>query len=190
MSDWLTAVELAALGFRHIGIEPKISRKSVYYAIRGGYIGDHVRVDDFCTLKGDVMLDSYVHIAAYVLISGASAPVTFKKFSSAAARTTVLTGSDDHRANTLSNPLPPQQYVTTISGPVTVGVGTLVGTHCVILPNVTIGDGASIGSGCLVYHDVPDGGILRAPQCVLSERRRDYKGILKLADQVLREESQ
>ncbi len=176
--------ELRQFGFTTVGTNVKVSRKCSLYAIKGT-LGDHIRIDDYCTLKGEVVIGSYVHIAAYVMISGAFGRITFKPFSSSAARSTFFSGSDDHRVSGLNNPMPPQEFVSTIKGPVTIGTGTLVGAHCVVLPNVTIGDGASIGSGCVVYRQVPDGGVLRMPAAILQLQRRDYKAITALAAQVL-----
>lgn len=44
-------------------------------------------------------------------------------------------------------------------GPVTIGSGSWIGTHCVIMPGVTIGEGAIIGASAVVTHDVPAGEI-------------------------------
>ncbi len=181
---FLTTDELHQFGFGKVGRHVQVSRKCSLYGIKGS-LGDHVRVDDYCTLKGNVVIESYVHIAGYVLISGFGGRVTFKAFSSAAARATILATSDDHRANSLSNSCVPKEYLTSICGPITIGVGTLVGAHCVVLPNVNIGDGASIGSGCVVYRNVPDGGVLRMAAAQLQPQRRDHQAITALAAQVL-----
>jgi galactoside O-acetyltransferase len=188
-TPWFTVNELRGFGFTSVGKNVKVSRKCSLYFMQG-WLGDHVRIDDYCTLKGDVVIGSYVHIANYVMISAMSGRVTFRPFSSAAARSTILTTTDDHRANTLSNSCVPKQYLTSITGPITVGIGTLVGTHCVVLPNVTIGDGASIGSGCVVYRDVPDGGVLRMPRPELLDRKRDYRAILAMANKVLKQDAE
>lgn len=183
---FLSADELIALGFRKVGRNVTISRKCSFYKISGS-IGDNVRVDDFCILKGHIEIGSHVHVAAYGMISGAFAPVIIGNFVSLAARASIYSGSDDHSADRLGGAFVPAEHAEVIKGPVTVGPGTLVGAHCVILPNVAIGIGASIGSGCVVAQDVPDGGMLRAPRAVLLDRRRDAGRIRAMAEAVLRE---
>lgn len=44
-----------------------------------------------------------------------------------------------------------------ISGNVTIGEGTMIGTGAVILPNVNIGKWCRVGAGAVVTRDVPDG---------------------------------
>jgi len=71
----------------------------------------------------------------------------------------IYTASDDYRADTLSNPTVPVTARKLVKGPVTLGIGVLVGSHCVILPKVTIGAGASIGSQSIVYKNITEGSI-------------------------------
>lgn len=179
--------ELEFMGFKRVGKNTQISRKCSFYKI-SGFIGDNVRIDDFCILKGHIEIGSYVHLCAYCMVSGAAAPVTIGDFVILAARCSVYSGSNDHGADFLGGPLVPAEYVKECVGPVKVGLGTLVGAHCVILPNVDIGAGASIGSGCVVSFNVPDGGIVRLASntITLKENRRDYNRIKQLAAMVMK----
>ncbi len=182
--DWLTANELREAGFTSVGTDTKVSRKSSLYGI-SGTIGSHVRVDDFCILKGNITLDDYVHLAAFCMISGAHAPVTIGRHVGISTRLSLFTGSDDYSANTLGGPTTPSEYTTQIVGPVSIGTGTMIGAHCVILPGVTIGVGASVGAGCIVGQNLPDGWIMRAVKSRLRlDRRRDYKAIQAMADKI------
>ncbi len=183
-SDYLSVAELHALGFGSVGKNTKISRKCSFYGI-SGYIGDDVRVDDFCIFKGHVELQDYVHLAAYGMVSGAHAPVVIERFVGIAARATILSGSDDYSADTLGNPCTPEEYTTIIKGPVKIKLGAMIGAHCVIMPNVTIGEGSSIGSGCMVSFNVPDGGIVRSRSTVLSTKRRNVNRIKQFALEIL-----
>ena len=180
---YLSVDELKNIGFKSVGENTKISRQCCFYNITGS-IGAHVRIDDFCILKGSVELYPYVHIASFGMISGAHATVRIKDFVGIAARATILSGSDDYAADTLGNPCTPADYTTIIKGPVTIGLGTMIGAHVVILPNVHIGEGASIGSGCLVWKDIPDGGMVRAPKSILMDKKRDFNRIKELAVRV------
>lgn len=180
---YLAPDELLEIGFRSVGKNIQISRKCSFYKI-SGYIGDNVRIDDFCILKGKVNIGSHVHVAAYCMISGAFAPIEIDSFVAIAARASIYSGSDDYASEMLGGAFLPDKYVTVITGPVTIGAGTLVGAHCVILPNVRVGLGASIGSGCVIANDVPDGGMMRGPRAVLLDRRRDVGKIKAMIDEM------
>ena len=183
---FFTAPELEFIGFSKVGKNCRISRKSSFYAISGS-IGDNVRIDDFCILKGRVVIGSYVHINSHNMISGAKAPVTFKGFTGTGVGVSIFTGSDDHRSRTLNNAtvMAIGEPTDQIEGPVTIGLGTIIGTYVTILPNIKIGDGASVGANCVVSFDIPDGGIVRPAKTELLEKRRDFERIKELAFRVL-----
>ncbi len=187
--DWLSRAELIDAGFSSVGEHTRVSRKSSLYGITGT-IGSHVRVDDFCILKGNITLDDYVHLAAFCMISGAHAPVTIGRHVGISTRLSLFTASDDYSANTLGGPTTPSEYTTQIVGPVTIGTGTMIGAHCVILPGVTIGVGASIGAGCIVTGSLPHGAILRAPQSTLKQRWRDWSAIRAMSEKVKERDSE
>lgn len=180
-SPFLSADELWALGFSEVGDHIQISRKASFYRI-SGHIGDHTRIDDFCILKGHVELGSYVHIAAFCSISGAWDKVKIADFVTVSNRVSIFTGSDDFGASTLNN-THDDRYTIMLRGPVTIGLGALVGAHSVILPNVDIGDGASIGAMAVVAKSVPHGGIARASAAAVvhPEKKRDVEMMRAMA---------
>ena len=45
----------------------------------------------------------------------------------------------------------------TLSGNVSVGTGTLIGTGAIVIPNIKIGNWCTIGAGAVIIDDVPDG---------------------------------
>jgi len=157
-TPFLTRDELLTLGFTEVGAEVRVSRKASFHKT-GGRIGHHVRIDDFCIITGTINLGNYIHIAPFCMLSGNAAPITMKDGSGLSSHCSLYTASDDYRADTLSNPSVPETYKHVTTGPITLGIGVLVGSHSVILPNVTIGDGASIGAQCLIYKPVPEGAI-------------------------------
>ena len=81
----------------------------------------------------------------------------------------------------LGNPCVRNELATMIKGPIDIGIGSVIGAHCLILPNVTIGDGASIGAGCVVNFHVPKGGMVRAEQSHLLNKKRDVDRIKEMA---------
>ncbi len=162
LDEFYTVEELMAAGFQSVGSHVRVSRKTSLYGIKGS-IGSHVRIDDFCTLKGEIKIGSYVHIAGYCSVSGAVAPVTFEDFSAIASRVSIYTGSDDYREGLLFGPTVPRQFVKTIAGAVTLQEASLVGAHTVVLPGVTIGRGATIGAQCLIFNNIEPGLIIVSP---------------------------
>ena len=47
--------ELQQMGFAHVGHDVMISRKASIYGASNIWIGNHVRVDDFCVLSGKII---------------------------------------------------------------------------------------------------------------------------------------
>ncbi|MDE2098018.1 MAG: acyltransferase [Patescibacteria group bacterium] len=129
---YLSRRELYDLGFSKVGKNLKISDQCSFYQISGS-IGDNVRIDDFCILKGQIEIGSFVHVAAYCSISGAWAPVTIGDYVTLSNRVSVFTGSDDFRADGLSGTA--VEYKNLIVGPVIIGFSSLVGAHSVLLPH-------------------------------------------------------
>jgi len=162
--------ELLSLGFSQVGEHCRVSRLASFHAIKG-FLGHHVRIDDYTVLTGQVQFGSYIHIAPFCMLSGNAAPLVMKDCSGLSSHCAVYTASDDYRSATLSNPAVPDGYKNVITGPVLIGAGALIGSHSVILPSVTIGDGASVGAHCLIYKDVAAGAV-----CVSRSRGVDVVG--------------
>ena len=64
-SSFYSKEELENLGFKFVGKNVSISKKSSFYNISNISVGDNVRIDDFCILSGNINIGSFVHIAAY-----------------------------------------------------------------------------------------------------------------------------
>ena len=54
--------ELQQMGFAHVGHDVMISRKASIYGASNIWIGNHVRVDDFCVLSGKITFGNYIHV--------------------------------------------------------------------------------------------------------------------------------
>ena len=69
MIGYYTDIELADLGFGAVGKNVRISKTSTIYNRSNVFIGDNVRIDNFCTLaiSGDAKLEigNHVQISAY-----------------------------------------------------------------------------------------------------------------------------
>ena len=140
--------ELLALGCTSVGRKVHVSRLARFYGFRGT-IADHVRIDDFCILKGRVDIGSFVHISAYCMISGVGGHVRVGDFSTTAAYVAIYTATDDYSSSLLTNSLVPSDLKKGISGDVVVGQGVLIGAHSIVLPNTVIEEYATLGAFCL-----------------------------------------
>lgn len=177
--------ELLAFGFAEVGDPVWISRKASLYAIRGS-LGHHVRVDDFCILKGHLRIGNYIHIAGFCSLSGVAGVVNLGDCCSLGNRISIFTGSDDFHAGTLAGNVVPQDMVTTIKGDVNVGRAALIGAHSIIMPGVRVGDAAAVGAQSVLTQDVQAGTIVvnGSSRC-LPIGRRDVAKILSMADTVV-----
>lgn len=188
LSAYYSDDELRYFGFHPVGNHVLVSRKCSLYEVKGS-LGNHVRVDDFCILKGHLQIGSHVHIGAYCCLSGVSGVISMDDFSTLSIRCSVYTGSDDYRANALSSSTVPQEFLCTIGGNVHLGRAALVGAHCVILPGVELGDACSVGALSVVYRSIPAGAIaVSEPPGVRIKGNRDVEKILAMAEQVLLQE--
>lgn len=154
-TSFLSAEELAAMGFKSVGSNVQISRKASIYRPQAIALGSHVRIDDFCVLSGGegINVGSYIHIACYCALFG-SAGIVLEDFAGLSARVTIYSESDDYTGRSLTNPTVPPQYKTAMKrGRVVLRRHVIVGAHTVILPGVELHEGAAVGSQSLVTKD-------------------------------------
>ena len=176
--------ELLAAGFSSVGDNVRISNKVSLYGI-SGTIGHHVCIDDFCILKGRIVLENYIHVGSFCLLTGVCGEVYLQDGSVLSSGVHVYTGSDDYRADVLSSGAVPQELVKTIKGDVRLGKGSIVGAQSLLLPNTYIEDGASIGAHCVVYGRVPAGAVMVSGTGKAKKtKQRDYKKIVNLVEQL------
>ncbi|WP_078409102.1 acyltransferase [Priestia abyssalis] len=153
MNSFYTQEELKSMGFKVLGKNVLISKKSSIYNPENIIIGNNVRIDDFCILSGKIELGNYIHIAAHSSLYGGTAGIVMKDFSGISSRVVIYSVTDDYSGEYLTNPTVPNQYRNVISGQVTLEKHVLVGANSVILPNVTLREGSAFGSCSLVSKD-------------------------------------
>jgi dTDP-4-amino-4,6-dideoxy-D-glucose acyltransferase len=168
--------ELQNIGFKAIGKNVKISRKSSIYNPSSISIGDHVRIDDFCILSGGekgIDIGSYIHMAAYSAIYG-SGGVVLKNFTNLSSRVVIYSVTDDFSGLSLTNPTVPDEFSNVQKGEVILNKHVIVGTNSTILPNVVVGEGVAIGAHSLVKQDVEPWGIYAGvPVKKIKNRKKD-----------------
>lgn len=151
MTNFLTNEELAELGIKAYGKNVLIGRHAVLYSPEKLVIGDHVRIDDFTIISGNVTLGSYIHIAQFCGIYGGDEGVEMEDFSGLSSKCSVYAVSDDYTGLSMTNPTVPEKYKpTSISKKVHIGKHSIIGCNTVILPGVIIPEGVAVGSMSLV----------------------------------------
>lgn len=186
MTSYYTTEELKEIGFAQVGEDVCISRKASIYGADKMVIGNHVRVDDFCILSGNICLNDYVHVAAYCALFGGNAGIVMQSFSGISSRSVIYAATDDYSGNALTNPTVSDEFRIIHEGKVTVGRHTLIGTGCTVLPGVTLEEGVSVGSMTLVNRSLEAWGIyVGIPAKYMKPRA---KKILQLEEEFLQQE--
>lgn len=175
-SSFYTEQELLNMGFKSIGKDCKISRKSSIYGCSHISIGDNVRIDDFCIISGKVTLGSHIHISAYVALYGAEG-IVFEDYTGISARSTIYSAMDDFSGDYLIGPVHPESVTHVTGGTVIVKKYTQIGANVLVFPNLTIGEGCVVGACSMVRKDLAPWGIYYGiPAIRMKERSR---GLLK-----------
>jgi len=161
MDSFYTEEELRQLGFRQVGTDVKVSRKTSIYQPERISLGNHVRIDDFCCLVGGakgIEIGSYVHIAFFCVILGRGG-VVIEDFAGLSSRCALYSATDDFSGQFLTNPTVPVEYLNVQEGQIVVGRHAIVGTGATILPGVTVGEGCAIGAHSLVTKTLEPWGV-------------------------------
>lgn len=153
MNSFYSIDELKDIGFKSIGENVLISKKTSIYGANNIEIGSNVRIDDFCILSGRIVLGSYIHIAAYCALYGGTDGIILEDFVGLSSRGTIYAASDDYSGNALTNPTIPDKYRNIDSRRVIIKKHALIGTDGTILPGVIIGEGSSFGAKSLITRD-------------------------------------
>lgn len=173
--------ELEKLPFKYIGRNVLISRKASFYNMEEIYIGDFVRIDDFCILSGKINLGNYIHISAQSALYGAMG-IEMEDFSGLSPACRIFSMTDDFSGEYMVGPLIPENLTNVTGGKVRIGKYVQVGTGSVILPAVTLGEGVAVGSMSLVNKSLDPWGIYAGiPAKYIKERS---KRIIELAKSI------
>jgi len=119
-----------------------------------------------------VRIGSHCYIGAMGFVEATSG-FEMEDFTTLAARVTVYGGSDDYSGEYLTNPCVPERFRNVVSGRVTLGAHSIVGTCSVVLPGVTIGKGSAVGAFSLVTASLPPGGIYVGSPARFLKKRTD-----------------
>jgi len=145
--------------------------------------GDHVRIDDFSILTGNIILNGYNRIGPFCHLSGVGGSIIFEKYSSCSPHCVILTKSDDYSGLSMTNPTVPEKFKSgLVSGSIKLGKFVIVGAQSLIMPGVTIAEGCSIGAFSLVKESTEPWGIYAGIPARRIKNRS--KKLLKLAQEL------
>jgi len=115
-------------------------------------IGSHVAIDDYCYVTTSLQVGDYVHIGPHcTIVGGEKAKCTLGDFAGLAAGCRIICASDDYTGSGLTNPMIPAPYrANVVIGTVVIEKHAVLGTNCVVHPNVILREGVAIGSCSLV----------------------------------------
>ena len=170
---FLPREHLMAMGFKAIGREVKISEKASIYNAPSISIGDYSRIDDFCTVSGEVTIGRYVHFAVYNNVAGGEPGVIFEDFSGLAYGCHVFAQSDDYSGMTMTNPTVPDRYKRERKSRVIVGRHSIVGTGSIIGPGVKLGEGTAVGALSFVTRNTDEWSVyVGSPAVKVRDRKK------------------
>lgn len=185
MSSFYSEQELKEIGFKSLGENVLISKKTSIYGASNMSIGNNVRIDDFSLLSGNIAIGNNVHIAAYVSLFAGDAGIELGNYVGVSSRSVIYATTDDYSGEYLTNPTVPDKYKNVINGKVTMGEHSLIGTGCTVLPGVTVGDGVSVGAMSLINKDLDEWSIYVGIPCKRIKDRS--KRVLELAEEYEKE---
>lgn len=183
MSSFYSQTELESLGFKSLGSNVLISRKTSFYGISRISIGNNVRIDDFCVLstgKGGINIGNYVHIAIFSSLQG-EGNITLEDFVGISSKVSVYSSNDDYFGDHLTNPTVPSKYTGVTHSDVLLKKHVLIGSGSVLLPGIILNVGAVVGALSLVYEDCDEFFIYKG---------NPAKKILKRSRKLLEKENQ
>ena len=158
MNSFYSPEELNELGLKSFGQNVLISKKCSIYSAENITIGNHVRIDDFCILSGNIELGSFIHISAYTALYGRFG-IKMDDYSGLSPRCTVFSASDDFSGNFLIGPLVDSKLTNITGGPVLIGKYVQIGTGSILLPNIIIKEGVAVGAMSLINNTLEAWGI-------------------------------
>lgn len=177
MIGYYSEEELQELGFGAIGRNVKISKTSTIYNRANVFIGDDVRIDNFCTLaisgSGKLRIGSHVQISAYSFINGLE-DVTLHDFVTFAPGVKLFSTSDDYSGQTLTNATIPVKYLGSVSGPIILEKHVIVGVESSIMPGLTLRVGTAVAGHSFVNKSTEEFSIVGGvPAKFIKQRKRD-----------------
>ena len=177
-SSFYSEIELSEIGLGKYGHNVLISRKASIYSPENICVGNHVRIDDFCILSGNIKLGNYIHISAYSALYGKFG-IEMEDYSGLSPKCTILSASDDFSGDFLIGPMIEKNFINVTGGKVTIKKYSQLGCNCVVLPAVTISEGVAVGAMSLVKINLAEWGIYAGnPLVFIKQRKKGLKNFM------------
>jgi len=177
MNSFYSLEELKNIGFKKLGENVLISRKTSIYSPEKISIGSHVRIDDFVILSGEITLGNYIHISAYTALY-ARYGIELEDYSGISPRCTLFSATDDFSGEWMVGPLISQEYTNVTGGKILIKKYVQIGAGCILLPKIILNEGVAIGAMSLVNKDAEAwtiyAGIPAKPIKIRSKKLIDY----------------
>lgn len=174
---------IESMGFGSLGKNLSISDKVSFYNCANIFLGNDVRIDDFCVLsagEGGIFIGNNVHIAIYSSLIGMG-KITLSDFSGLSSRVSIYSSNDDYSGATMTNPTVPSEYTGVTHADVYLGKHVIVGSGSIILPGVKLEEGVAVGALSLVRKNCKAFGIYSgSPARFIKERKRDLLELEKV----------
>jgi galactoside O-acetyltransferase len=171
----LSRTEIDAIGFAEVGDDVQLSEHARFYGASRIFLGNHVRIDDFCVLSagsGGIHIGNHVHIALFSSLIG-KGKIILSDYCNISSRVSIYSSSDDYSGESMTNPTIPEDYKNVLHASVSLGKHVIVGSGTVILPGVNLSDGVAVGALSLIKTDCPPFGIYAgSPAKRIKERSR------------------
>lgn len=180
MNSFYNKEELLKLGFKSVGNNVLISRKSSFYGIENISIDNNVRIDDYCILSGHIELGSNIHISAYCALYGTMG-IVMEDFTGVSARCTIYSAVDDFSGDYLIGPMADGSLTNVNGGLVVIKKYSQIGAGCVIMPNTTIGEGVAVGAMAFINKSLDEWSIYAGvPAKKIKDRKNGLLNFFKI----------
>ena len=158
--NYLSIHELKKIGFKKIGKNSKISKNIITHSAQID-LGDNVRIDDGCILKGNIKFGNNVHLGHNCILGAGSGKISLDDFAAISANTLFFTNSDDYvkpflPSATLNNKQR-STYSKIYQSDIKIGKACLVGAGSVLLPGSHMEDFSSIGALTILFKKINKG---------------------------------
>lgn len=186
--DWgyYNPKELLDLGFKIIGKDVKIAKRSTIVGSDKISIGNNVRIDDFVTIictEGYLKIGNHIHIGSHSHIA-CGGGVILNDFCGLSQGVKIYSTSDDYSGQSLTNPTIPKEFLSIKKKSINIGKHVIVGSGSVILPDVSIGEGSCVGALSLVNKSLESWNMyFGSPVKKIGNRKKD---LLKMEQKLLK----
>lgn len=174
MDGFYSKEELLELGFKTIGNNVLISKKTSIYGAENMSIGNNVRIDDFCLLVGSIEIHDYVHIGAYCgLHASQGGKIVFDDYSGISSNVHIYASSDSFDGEyCTARPALPQNCSKTIAKVVYLGKYSQIGTGSTVIPGGCLSEGTVVGAMSLINKKLEPWSIYFGAPCRYHKRRK------------------